>query len=248
MVGSLWCVHMHIWYIGSWWILKEWPSGLTFFYIFVFLSCCAGFVHSSFISSELKTLQSSRQRLSLALSFSHSLRPSVPRLQISVHEYQVTDVTSPNNYSKKGFHTLSTICEHMISLGLHVVPNTHQSHLYAVTEWTLKSGTWQPQTWCFLCMFWKEASVPTGKSVFLPWCLLLRGGRIKSFSQVLLKGKLVISHCPMSVLEAGVGMRSLFSTGSSIMSTCQVMGDVRNDILSIFYHIHWILAHFGSRI
>lgn len=116
-LGSFWCVDMHIWYIDSWWILKEWPSGLTFFCIFMFLSCCGGFVHSSFISSEWKTLQSSRQRLSLSLSFSHSLRPSVPRLQISLHEYQVTDVTLPNNYSKKGFHTLSTICEHMISLG-----------------------------------------------------------------------------------------------------------------------------------
>lgn len=90
--------------------------------------------------------------------------------------------------------------------------------------------------------------MPTRKSVFLPWCLLLRGGRIKAFSQVLLKGKLVISHCPMSVLEAGVVIRSLFSTGSSIMSICQIIGDIRKDILSVFYHLHWIFAHFGSRI
>lgn len=69
-LGSFWCVDMHIWYIDSWWILKEWPSGLTFFYIFMFLSCCGGFVHSSFISSEWKTLQSSRQRLSLSLILS----------------------------------------------------------------------------------------------------------------------------------------------------------------------------------
>lgn len=90
--------------------------------------------------------------------------------------------------------------------------------------------------------------MPTRKSVFLSWCLLLRDGRIKSFSQVLFKRKLAISHCLMSVLEAGVGMRALFSTGSSITGICQIMGDIRKDILSIFYHLHWILAHFGSRI
>jgi len=69
---------------------------------------------SSPLSEKLCSLPDS---VSLSLSLSHSVRPSVPRLQISLHEYQVTDVTLPNNYSKKGFHTLSTICEHMISLG-----------------------------------------------------------------------------------------------------------------------------------
>lgn len=111
---------------------------------------------------------------------------------------------------------------------------THQRHLYAVTEWTLNSGTWQPQTWRFLCVFEKRPLCPQESLCSCPGAFFSGSGRIKSFSQVLLKGKLVISHCPMSVLEAGVGMRSLFSTGSSIMSICQVMGDIRKDI---FIHL-----------